>query len=64
MLKIGTKKKVHVTRLITEKTVEGKILSIMRNKDDKEEKDMTNLLIKRSATLTRKDYDLMFGCDV
>ena len=61
--RLGQDKTVYVTRLITENTVEGKILEFMQDKDEKEEKDMTNLLIKRNAKLTKKDYDMIFGCD-
>ena len=59
--RLGQTKTVYVTRLITENTVEDRILSLMQDKDKNEEKGMTNL--KRKAKLVERDYRIIFGID-
>eukprot|EP01084_Bolivina_argentea_P199133 340814_1 len=59
--RLGQNKTVYVTRLITNDTIEEKILSLMQDKNEKKYKNMINL--KRKAKLTERDYDMLFGYD-
>ena len=57
--RFGQQKTVFVTKLITKNTVEERIVSLMQDKDENEEKGMLNL--KRKAKLTPKNYNYILG---
>lgn len=58
--RLGQTKKVYVTRLIMEDTVEETILELHQNKN--EDSDLVNLKQKQ-AKLKEEDYDIIFGYD-
>ena len=58
-LRIGQKKKVYVTRLITKQSVEERILSLMKDRRNTEQKDNGNL--GQKTKLTEEDYEYLFG---
>ena len=57
--RIGQMKKVYVTRLIFENTVEETILKLQQNKQKNEGSNLVNL--KQSAKLNEHDFDVIFG---
>merc|ERR1712228_1058424 len=56
--RIGQNKKVYVTRLILEDTVEETMLKLMNKKEDKES-GLVNL--KQQLKLKEEDFDIIFG---
>lgn len=60
--RIGQNKKVFVTRIITENTIEEKLLSLQQDKEENNPNDAhkSNSNLKRKGTLTENDYDFIF----
>eukprot|EP01083_Nonionella_stella_P159274 519429_1 len=56
--RIGQTKKVYVTRVIMEDTVEEAILGLQQSKEENEESGLVNL--KQKSKLSERDFDIIF----